>query len=422
MGRVRITRPFVLLALAAVLAPRVEASRTGAWERNPPAAVVLAKADAASALAALAPAADADVEAAEPPLFDLGEVVLVDRELEHEDRLSLGSLSLLGPAPLRGPPSSYPETRVGGFELLPPFAVGASPRLSLWGRQACGFSCREVASDSRYDPWGLYLETPIDLLSLGMDVVFAGIDVARDGKVSQETKLALAADLLTLSLPGAAGGGLAVHASASGARAVSAATKARLAKDAALAASKAPWLASHMSSSVRPQEGAQSSGSGGGGPKLASSHIPLPGTKRGWTPERAKEWLASLPSKKTPTTGKKNVYEITHTGPENRLVEGGGAKFWTDGILLEDGAIQEAKMVVKPDASPFIPGTRGNPEVKQIINDQVRGEFERMSKIIGDPGNPLTSVEVIVNNAEARPFFEGLLKEYQIPGRVAVKP
>jgi hypothetical protein len=155
MGRVRITRPFVLLALAAVLAPRVEASRTGAWERNPPAAVVLAKADAASALAALAPAADADVEAAEPPLFDLGEVVLVDRELEHEDRLSLGSLSLLGPAPLRGPPSSYPETRVGGFELLPPFAVGASPRLSLWGRQACGFSCREVASDSRYDPWGL---------------------------------------------------------------------------------------------------------------------------------------------------------------------------------------------------------------------------------------------------------------------------
>ncbi|MHB8801041.1 MAG: GH-E family nuclease, partial [Thermoanaerobaculia bacterium] len=42
-----------------------------------------------------------------------------------------------------------------GFELLPPFRIGASASLSLWGRQACGFSCREVVSDSRYDPWGL---------------------------------------------------------------------------------------------------------------------------------------------------------------------------------------------------------------------------------------------------------------------------
>ena len=131
------------------------------WERNPPAFLTATRADAAGLLASLAPAAQLDtsplasVEAAEPQHFDLGDVVLVERELEHEDRLGLGPLDLLGPAPLRGPPPSYPETRVRGFELLPPFRVGASPSLSLWPRQACGFSCREVVSDSRYDPWGL---------------------------------------------------------------------------------------------------------------------------------------------------------------------------------------------------------------------------------------------------------------------------
>ena len=155
MGRVRITRPFVLLALAALMARPVEASRTSVWESNPHAALTAARTDAAGLLASPASADVVNVDAAELPAFDLGDVVLVESVLEHEDRLGLGPLDLLGPTPLRGPPSSYPETRVRGFELLPPFRVGASPRLSLWGRQACGFSCREVASDSRYDPWGL---------------------------------------------------------------------------------------------------------------------------------------------------------------------------------------------------------------------------------------------------------------------------
>jgi hypothetical protein len=155
MGRVRITRLFVLLALAALLAPRAEASRTSVWESNPHASMTATKAEAAGLLAALAPAATADAEPTAPPLFNLGDIVLVERELEHEDRFGLGPLDLLGPTPLRGPPPSHPKTRVRGFELLPPFRVGASPSLSLWGRQACGFSCGEVASDSRYDPWGL---------------------------------------------------------------------------------------------------------------------------------------------------------------------------------------------------------------------------------------------------------------------------
>ena len=161
MGRVRITRLFVLLGLAALLAPPGEASRTSAWGSNPHASLTATRADAAGLLASLAPAArlDAsappDIEAAEPPLFDLGDVVLVDTAAADAEHFNLGPLTLVDLNLLRGPPPSYPETRVGGFELLPPFRVGASASLSLWPRQACGFSCREVASDSRYDPWGL---------------------------------------------------------------------------------------------------------------------------------------------------------------------------------------------------------------------------------------------------------------------------
>ncbi len=133
MGRVRITRLFVLLALAALLAPRAEASRASVWESNPPASLTATRADANGTLASLAPATAADAEPTETPRFDLGDIVFVENELEHDDRFGLGPLELLGPAPLRGPPPSYPETRVGGFELLPPFRVGASPTLNRRG-------------------------------------------------------------------------------------------------------------------------------------------------------------------------------------------------------------------------------------------------------------------------------------------------
>ncbi|MHB1048394.1 MAG: hypothetical protein ACYC4P_20565 [Thermoanaerobaculia bacterium] len=166
----RITRPFVLLALAALLAPHAEASRTSVWESNPPAAV-LTTTNAAGLLAPLAPAGSlesiaADAEPVEPLHFDLGDVVLVESPRERSFRIGLADV--VEPPALRGPPAldedsrqafelCDPETRVRGFELLPPLRVGASPSLSLWSRQACSFSCREVASDSRYDPWGLCL-------------------------------------------------------------------------------------------------------------------------------------------------------------------------------------------------------------------------------------------------------------------------
>ena len=159
----------MLLALTALLAPRIEASRTSVWESNPPAAAVHTTTNAADLLAPLAPAGPlesivADVEPVEPLRFDLGDVVLVTNP--RHDHFRIGLADVVEPPVLRGPPLldgdphqafelRDPETRIRGLELLPPFRIGASPTLSLWSRQACGFVCREVASDSRYDPWGL---------------------------------------------------------------------------------------------------------------------------------------------------------------------------------------------------------------------------------------------------------------------------
>lgn len=164
----RLTRPLLLLALAALMAPRAAASRTSVWESNPPAAV-LTSTSAAGLLAPLAPAGPlesiaAAVEPVEPLRFDLGDVVLVENL--REDGFRIGLADVVEPPALRGPPLldgdphhafelCDPENRIRGLDLLPPFGIGASPSLSLWPHQACGFSCREVASDSRYDPWGL---------------------------------------------------------------------------------------------------------------------------------------------------------------------------------------------------------------------------------------------------------------------------
>ena len=155
IGRGRLAALVLLLPLAALQAFRAEASRTGVWESNPPASFSAARTEAASALASLAPAAVADIEAAEPARFDLGDVILAERELEHGEHFNLGPLTLVDLNLLRGPPPSYPETRVGGFELLPPFRVGASPSLSLWSRRACGSISCGLVSDSPEDPWGL---------------------------------------------------------------------------------------------------------------------------------------------------------------------------------------------------------------------------------------------------------------------------
>lgn len=123
---------------------------------------------------------------------------------------------------------------------------------------------------------------------------------------------------------------------------------------------------------------------------------------------------ASLRRFDTPSTTAAGRWEIANTGRYNYTVTGGGTKLDVDGIM--GTTIQEAKFITgNPANSPFVKGA------PSFIINKVDDEFARMSKIIADPSNPLTSVEVIVNHADAVPFFSGLLKKHGLNGRIVVR-
>lgn len=139
---------------------------------------------------------------------------------------------------------------------------------------------------------------------------------------------------------------------------------------------------------------------------------------KNWTPAQYAEWFSKLETKKTPTNTAPHLYEIKHTGGINYLIKGGGVEFWADGI--RDASVIETKMIVNPPRSPYIAGSKTPDFIREKAVADVRGEFDRVAKIVRDDGNPLTSMRVITNDAKAVPFFESLLREYNIPGGVIV--
>lgn len=115
-------------------------------------------------------------------------------------------------------------------------------------------------------------------------------------------------------------------------------------------------------------------------------------------------------------------YQQKHAGPEEILAEGGGEKIWADGSRMDTARLVEVKYVATPEKSPFIQDSQCNPRVRQLILEEVTAEFRRYAAVIADAGTPAVGLEVIVNDARAVPFFEGLLRMLGIPGEVLVRP
>jgi hypothetical protein len=132
--------------------------------------------------------------------------------------------------------------------------------------------------------------------------------------------------------------------------------------------------------------------------------------------------LQGLPTKPTPTRTPADQYEIQHTGPDNYRFRDGGEQVWADGYRASDNAILDAKYVNKPASSPFIDGSNIPPKIRAKILTKIEDEFRRYSEVINDPATAPQRIEVITNSEAARPFFERLLAQYNIPGRVVVAP
>ncbi len=114
--------------------------------------------------------------------------------------------------------------------------------------------------------------------------------------------------------------------------------------------------------------------------------------------------------------------ESVTTGIEYELKGGANSKIWADGLDKSTGTVIEAKYISNPSASPFVEGSSCYPPVRQKILDEVTDEFRRYADIIKDPNTPLTQIEIFVSDASGVPYFQKLLNDFSIPGKVTGKP
>jgi len=115
-------------------------------------------------------------------------------------------------------------------------------------------------------------------------------------------------------------------------------------------------------------------------------------------------------------------YQEARAGKQEFLVKGGGEEVWADGARMDNAHLLEVKHVEKPDSSPFIAGSTCEEFIRSMIREKERIQFKRYAAVIGDPETPAVGLEIIVNDARAAPFFELLMHELGIPGRVVILP
>ena len=111
--------------------------------------------------------------------------------------------------------------------------------------------------------------------------------------------------------------------------------------------------------------------------------------------------------------------QIAGTGKTNWTIKAAGTQFDADGI--KGSVIVDAKYVGKSARSPYISGSDAPDFIRASVLAQEQSQFSRMAAIIQDPSTPFQSARIITNHHDALPYFEGLLKQYSIPGIVVVK-
>jgi hypothetical protein len=151
-------------------------------------------------------------------------------------------------------------------------------------------------------------------------------------------------------------------------------------------------------------------------------HRELPGTGMRKTPDpKAFEaWIQQAERRKASKRTESHRFQVDHVGEEELLVRGGGKEVWADGYRTSDAYLLDAKHVEKPELSPFIEGSRCSDFVRDSIRVKELEQFSKYAAILKDPATPAVGLEIILNEARAVPFFEGLMRELGIPGRIVV--
>jgi hypothetical protein len=135
-----------------------------------------------------------------------------------------------------------------------------------------------------------------------------------------------------------------------------------------------------------------------------------------------KGWLEKAKRRPVPERSEAYQYQRKHAGSEEILASGGGKQVWADGARMDSARLVEVKHIGAADNSPFVPGSKCDDYVRSMIQDEVAEEFSRYAAVINDPRTPAVALEVVVNESRAAPFFETLLRRFEIPGEVLVRP
>lgn len=136
------------------------------------------------------------------------------------------------------------------------------------------------------------------------------------------------------------------------------------------------------------------------------------------------EWLNQLERRSVNATKPafRAEYQISQCGNTELRVVGNGERIWADGINRSEKLIQDAKYVEDANKSPFVRDSNVPDFIREKINADIEDEFYRYSQVIKDKNTPVKGLEVITNERRAVPYFEELMKKYNIPGKVIIKP
>lgn len=150
------------------------------------------------------------------------------------------------------------------------------------------------------------------------------------------------------------------------------------------------------------------------------AELPASGAHKTPDPKAFAAWIRTLVRRKTSESTQPLRFQLKWAGAEELLVQGGGVEVWADGHRAGDAMILEVKYVDKPDSSPFIQGSRCNDLIRDKIRLKELEQFRRYAAILNDPAIPAVGLELILNDARAVPFFEAIMRELRIPGRIVV--
>jgi hypothetical protein len=135
------------------------------------------------------------------------------------------------------------------------------------------------------------------------------------------------------------------------------------------------------------------------------------------------QWAAPFQRRPLVVTDQGRAYQYVICGNTETHVMGGGVEVWADEILPAQGMLRDAKYTNDLRRSPFI-DMPNHPmgRIRNIVLQNVYDELARYSAVINDPATPVFGLEIVSNTPLSVPFWERMLQQFNIPGRVVVNP